>query len=41
MIILLLTLILLGVSTIILTLLSQKRELRGGCCRDKCICKKN
>jgi hypothetical protein len=41
MVILPLTLILLGVSTIILTLLSQRRELKGGCCGDKCICKNN
>lgn len=40
MIYLLLTLILLGVAISTMTLLSQKKELRGGPCGDKCNCKK-
>jgi hypothetical protein len=39
MIIFLLTLTFIGVSLTLLILLSQKKELKGGSCGDKCNCK--
>jgi len=40
MIYLLLTPILLGVAITTLTILSLKKELKGGCCGDRCDCRK-
>jgi len=41
MIYLLLTPILIGVAISTMILLSLKKELRSGCCGDKCSCKKD